>query len=73
MARIDLFRMPKRPWNSGRIIGAKPPLKLKHVCGMRQHLRTARKVRDLALFKCGLALKSRDQEGGGSIRTGLRG
>lgn len=31
MAQIDLFRMPKKPWNSGRIIGAKPPLKLKHI------------------------------------------
>jgi hypothetical protein len=35
MAQIDLFRMPKRPWNSGRIIGAKPPLKPKHVWGIR--------------------------------------
>ena len=25
MAQFDLFRIPKRPWNSGRIIGAKPP------------------------------------------------
>lgn len=31
MAQIDLFRMPKKPWKSGRIIGAKPPLKLKHI------------------------------------------
>ena len=59
MAQIDLFRMPKRPWNSGRIIGAKPPLKPKHVWGIRQQLRTAGKVRDLALFNCALDAKLR--------------
>jgi integrase len=59
MAQIDLFRMPKRPWNSGRIIGAKPPLKPQHIWGIRQQLRTAGKVRDLALFNCALDAKLR--------------
>ena len=59
MAQFDLFRMPKRPWNSGRIIGAKPPFKLKHIWGIRQQLRTAGKVRDLALFNCALDAKLR--------------
>jgi integrase len=59
MAQIDLFRMPKRPWNSGRIIGAKPSLKPKHIWGIRQQLRTAGKVRDLALFNCALDAKLR--------------
>ena len=59
MAQIDLFRMPKQPWNSGRIIGAKPPLKPKHIWGIRQQLRTAGKVRDLALFNCALDAKLR--------------
>lgn len=59
MAQIDLFRMPKKPWNSGRIIGAKPPLKPKHIWGIRQQLRTAGKVRDLALFNCALDAKLR--------------
>ena len=59
MAQIDLFRLPKRPWNSGRIIGAKPPLKPKHIWGIRQQLRTAGKVRDLALFNCALDAKLR--------------
>jgi hypothetical protein len=27
MAQFDLFRIPKRPWNSGRIIGAKRPFR----------------------------------------------
>ncbi|WP_340646845.1 tyrosine-type recombinase/integrase [Phenylobacterium sp.] len=59
MAQIDLFRMPKRPWNSGRIIGAKPPFKPKHIWGIRHQLRSAGKVRDLALFNCALDAKLR--------------
>lgn len=59
MAQIDLFRMPKKPWNSGRIIGAKHPLKPKHIWGIRQQLRTTGKVRDLALFNCALDAKLR--------------
>ena len=59
MAQIDLFRIPKRPWNSGRIIGAKPPFKPKHIWGIRQQLRAAGKVRDLALFNCALDAKLR--------------
>ena len=59
MAQVDLFRMPNRPWNSGRIIGAKPPFKPKHIWGIRQQLRTAGKVRDLALFNCALDAKLR--------------
>lgn len=59
MAQIDLFRIPKRPWNSRRIIGAKPPFKPKHIWGIRQQLRNAGKVRDLALFNCALDAKLR--------------
>lgn len=82
MAQIDLFRMPKRPWNSGRIIGAKPPLKPKHIWGIRQQLRTLGKVRDLALFNCALDAKLRgcdlvklkvsDVAPGGSLRDRAR-
>ena len=59
MAQIDLIRMPKRPWNSGRIIGAKPPLNPKHIWGIRQQLRASGKVRDFALFNCALDAKLR--------------
>jgi integrase len=59
MAQVDLFRMPKRPWNTGRIIGAKPPFKPKHIWGIRQQLRSAGKVWDLALFNCALDAKLR--------------
>jgi integrase len=59
MAQLDLFRRPKRPWNSGRIVGAKPPLKPRHVWGIRQHLKTGARVRDLAMFNCALDAKLR--------------
>jgi integrase len=49
-----------RPWNAGRIIGAKPPLKPKHIWAIRQQLKNAGRVRDLALFfNCALDAKLR--------------
>jgi len=33
MAQFDLFLPAKRPWNTARIIGAKPPFKPKHIWG----------------------------------------
>jgi integrase len=59
MAQLDLFRSPLRPWNTGRIIGAKPPLKPKHIWAIRHQLRTDRRVRDLALFNCAIDAKLR--------------
>src|SRR5271163_4263144 len=59
MAQYDLFRPSKRPWNTGRIIGAKPPLKPKHIWGIRQQLKSAHRVRDLALFNCAIDAKLR--------------
>lgn len=38
MAQTDLFTLPPRPWNAGRLVGAKAPLKPKHICGIRQQL-----------------------------------
>jgi integrase len=59
MAQYDLFRPSKRPWNQGRIIGAKPPLKPKHIWGIRQQLKSGNRVRDLALFNCAIDAKLR--------------
>ncbi len=64
--------------DTGRIIGAKPPFKPKHVWAIRQQLKTAGRVRDLALFDCGIDAKLRgcdlvklrvsDVAPGGSLR-----
>ena len=59
MPQLDLFRSPPRPWNSGRIIGPKPPFKPKHVWAIRQQLKSAKRVRDLALLDCGIDAKLR--------------
>jgi hypothetical protein len=37
-------------WNSGKLIGPKPPLQAKHVWAIRRHLQLAGKPRYLALF-----------------------
>jgi integrase len=58
MSHRDLFR-PIRPWNRGRITGPKPPLKPRHVWAIRQQLKNAGRVRDLALFNCALDGKLR--------------
>lgn len=59
MAQPDLFRIPRRPWNAGRLVGPKAPLKPKHIWAIRQQLRTLGRVRDLAMFNCALDAKLR--------------
>lgn len=59
MVQTDLFKFPKKPWNAGRIVGAKAPLKPKHIWAIRQQLKSAGRVRDLALFNLALDAKLR--------------
>jgi integrase len=59
MRQQDLFKSPPKPWNAGRIVGPKAPLKPKHVWAIRQQLKTTNRVRDLALFNCALDAKLR--------------
>ena len=59
MTQRDLFRSTPRPWNRGRIIWPKPPFKAKHVWAIRQQLKVTGRVRDLALFDCGIDAKLR--------------
>jgi hypothetical protein len=44
----DLFSLPRKPWNVGRLIGPKAPLKPKHIWAIRQQLKVTKRVRDLA-------------------------
>jgi integrase len=65
------------PWNKGKLIGQKPPLKLAEIWTVRTQLRMAGKTRDLALFNlaidsklrgCDLvALRVRDVAHGGHV------
>lgn len=59
MSQPDLFRVQSKPWNTGRIIGPKPPLKPKHIWAIRQLLKNGGQVRDLALFNCAIDAKLR--------------
>jgi hypothetical protein len=40
----------RNPWNKGKLTGAKPPLRPKHVWSIRTKLQMADRKRDLALF-----------------------
>jgi hypothetical protein len=51
---------PRRsPWNKGKLIGPKPPLRLSHVWSIRAKLQIERRVRDLALFNLAIDSKLR--------------
>lgn len=47
------------PWNKGKLIGQKPPLKLKDIWGIRIHLQLEKCIRDLALFNLAIDSKLR--------------
>ena len=47
------------PWNKGKLIGPKPPLRPKHVWAIRTKLQIDRQVRDLALFNLAVDSKLR--------------
>jgi integrase len=51
---------PKRgSWNKGKVIGAKPPLRPKHVWSIRTKLQIADRKRDLAMFNLAIDTKQR--------------
>src|SRR5438034_8624670 len=51
---------PRRtPWNKGKLIGAKPPLRPKHVWSIRTRLMVEGRTRDLAMFNLAIDSKLR--------------
>jgi integrase len=52
-------RRPVVPWNKGRSIGPKPPLKPKQVWAIRLHLQREERLRDLAMFDLAIDSKLR--------------
>jgi hypothetical protein len=51
---------PKRtPWDKGKLIGLKPPLRPKHVWSIRTRLQLEGRTRDLALFNVAIDSKLR--------------
>src|SRR5437868_6460182 len=51
---------PRRtPWNKGKLIGAKPPLRPKHVWSIRTRLLVEGRIRDFAMFNLAIDSKLR--------------
>src|ERR1700674_2340485 len=58
--QVNATRAPKRvPWNKGKLTGAKPPLRPKHVWSIRTKLQIEGRTRDLALFNLAIDSKLR--------------
>ncbi|MDQ6679513.1 MAG: tyrosine-type recombinase/integrase [Pseudomonadota bacterium] len=49
----------REPWNKGKIVGQKAPLKLKDIWALRVRLQMEHRVRELALFNLGIDSKLR--------------
>ena len=50
---------PRTPWNKGKLIGAKPPLRPNQVWSIRTRLLIERRTSDLALFNLAIDSKLR--------------
>lgn len=50
---------PREPWNKGKLVGQKAPLKLKDIWAIRVRLQLSHKIRDLALFNLAIDSKLR--------------
>jgi hypothetical protein len=49
----------RAPWNKGKLTGAKPPLRPKHVWSIRTKLQIEGNIRDLAMFNLAIDSKLR--------------
>src|SRR5437899_5453825 len=55
-----IYTTPRRePWNKGKLIGQKPPLRSKHVWSIRTRLQMEGRTRDLAMFNLAIDSKLR--------------
>jgi integrase len=59
MDHINVISRSREPWNKGKLVGQKAPLKLKEIWAIRVRLQIAHRVRDLALFDLAIDSKLR--------------
>ena len=59
MHEIKTFTADHAAWNKGRLMGQKPPLKLREVWAIRTRLELDKRLRDLALFNLAVDSKLR--------------
>ena len=58
--QLNATPTPNRvPWNKGKLTGAKPPLRPKHVWSIRTKLQIEGRARDLAMFNLAIDSKLR--------------
>jgi hypothetical protein len=55
----DTIGFTRVPWNKGKLIGAKPPLRPKHVWSIRTKLQIEGRTRDLTMFNLAIDSKLR--------------
>ncbi len=53
------FTQCREPWNKGKLVGQKPPLKPKDIWAIRIHLQNRCRIRDLAMFNLAIDSKLR--------------
>jgi integrase len=58
-ANSERSTLKRIPWNKGKLVGAKPPLRQKHVWAIRTKLQIEQRTRDLAMFNLAIDSKLR--------------
>src|SRR5271169_390701 len=61
LEQVNVIPTPQKrlPWNKGKLTGAKPPLRPKHVWSTRTKLQIEGRLRDLAMFNLAIDSKLR--------------
>jgi len=59
MSFQTLAHQKRTPWNKGKLVGQKLPLKLKEIWAIRVRLQLTSSIRDLALFNLAIDSKLR--------------
>lgn len=59
METVSTPAAPNTPWNKGKLVGQKAPLKLKEIWAIRVRLQLEHRARELALFNLGIDSKLR--------------
>ncbi len=59
MYQLPKYRMGKKPWNKGKLMGQKPPFTPQEIWAIRIRLENEGRVRDLALFNLAIDSKLR--------------
>src|SRR6476620_2077630 len=61
LEQVNVIPTPHKrlPWNKGKLTGAKPPLRPKHVWSIRTKLQIEGRARDLAMFNLAIDSKLR--------------